>query len=211
MVDSLLGEQAISGGSEAVAYFYCERDQAGDPDEIMRTIVKQLSLRAGSPLPQPVIDAYENRKAGGFASGSLRLEESFKLISSLIEQYSHTTIVIDALDECDVGKRSNFVKVLRRLIGFSPSAPVKIFISSRNDEDIVYQLEKVPNIAIRPKDNFRDIKRFVDSEVSNCISNGKLLRGKASETLKRAMIHKLVGGAHGMYTSRLTPFSSIYL
>ena len=47
---------------------------------------------------------------------------------------------------------------------------VKVFVSSRDDSDIVCRLEKSPNILIDAMDNGQDIDRFVHTEVDKyCI------------------------------------------
>jgi hypothetical protein len=56
VIDALLDDLA---SSQPLAYFYCQRRSAepkqSDPTEILRCIVKQLSLRAsGGPIMDPV-------------------------------------------------------------------------------------------------------------------------------------------------------------
>jgi hypothetical protein len=100
-----------AGQSPPPVFFYCSRNTAengrSDPEAILASIARQLSnLRPESPLLDPAIVAYQKREAAGFASGPLDINESCALIMQLIEHYPLTTIVIDALDECDPEKKS---------------------------------------------------------------------------------------------------------
>lgn len=202
VIDTILQDQQTSGKDDALAYFYCKRDETGPshPEVVLRAIVKQLScLRVGSrlPLQEPVVDAYEARKREGFCSGSLAFQESLDLIISLTGMYRQTAIVIDALDESDAVMRARFLGSLGTIIRSSTSL-VKIFVSSRDDDDIVLRLEQVPNVYIEAKDNIGDIERFVRVEVNRCIEGKMLLRGRVSEELKKDVISVLTSGSHGM-------------
>ena len=97
----------------------------------------------------------------GFISGSLQMDESLNLVLQLIAQYPITTIVIDAIDECDPRKRYKLLKALEKILQNSSSL-VKVFVSSRNDQDIVLRLRHYPNLEIDSRRNVDDIARFVN-------------------------------------------------
>lgn len=201
VVDTILHDQKTSTTDAAVAFFYCRRDETGpsDPEIILRAIVKQLSyLGDDSPLRKPVMGIYEARKRDGFSAGPLGFQESLDLIISLVPDYQQATIVIDALDESDPVKRQRFLRALEQIVRCSAGL-VKVFISSRDDDDIVLRLEKVPNLYIEAADNIGDLERFVRAEVSQCIEQQVLLRGRVSDELKNNLISVLINGAHGMY------------
>lgn len=178
---------------------------------MMSTLVKQLScLGGGSALRKEVIDVYEARKKSGFSSISLAFNESLRLIHLLVETYQQTTIVVDALDECDPLKRKGFLDSVKIIVN-SPSTGriVKVFISSRNDNDIVLRLDEVPNLWIEAKDNQEDIRRFVQEEVTRCIEDQELLYGNVTNELKQKIITSLTNGSQGMYMpprEDLSPF-----
>lgn len=164
----------------------------------MNTIVKQLSSpQDGLPLRKEVVSVYEARKKSGFSSKSLAFQESLDLIISLANTYLQTTIVVDALDEYDPEKRKRFLHSLQTIISDSSSL-VKIFVSSRDDSDIVLRLEDVPNLSIEAKDNEEDIQKFVQQEITRCIKDKELLRGKVDEKLKEKIIASLTNGSQGM-------------
>jgi hypothetical protein len=118
------------------------------------------------------------------------------------------TIIIDALDECDPARRHELLTGLDNIIQQSASL-VKVFVSSRDDNDIVCQLNHSPNLFIRASDNSEDIERFVHSEVAQCIKDKRLLSGRVSEGLKSRIIATLSDGAQGMLvyaSSMISPY-----
>ena len=110
----------------------------------------------------------------GFASGSLNIDESRLLILQPAECYSLITIVIDALDECDLEKRTDLLETLESILQESSSL-VKIFVSSRDDQDIVLHLRDYPNLELSSEMNKDDISSFVSAETYNLIKRKKLL------------------------------------
>lgn len=161
--------------------------------------MRQLScLELGSEFLQPIVDKYQERKKEGFVTGPLDADECRDLIIQLLPNYRQSNIVIDALDECDKQTRSKLLSVLATIMESMPDL-VKIFISSRDDDDIVLKLNRRPTIRISSKDNSGDIERFVQSEIEKRISSRELLHGKVSESLKGHVIKTLINGADGMF------------
>jgi hypothetical protein len=107
------------------------------------------------------------------------------------------TIIIDALDECDPEERYNWLSALDTIVSQSASL-IRLFVSSRNDGDIVCQLEESPNIFIRASDNFTDIARYVQEEVSKAIKQKRIVRGNVSPETKQLIIETLITGSQGM-------------
>ncbi|KAL0632096.1 hypothetical protein Q9L58_009028 [Maublancomyces gigas] len=210
VIDRLMRQQEkSSSGSQALAYFYCRRGETGptNPELVMSAIVKQLScLKAGLALQTAVLSTYNAKKEAGFSSNSLEFQESLNIIISLTSIYSETYIVIDALDECDPLKRRRFLASLETIIK-SSSGLVKIFVSSRDDDDIVRRLHGVPNLWIEAKDNRNDIQRFVEREISRCITQGDLLNGVVEDEMRTRIIKTLIEKSHGMYNSHYPPVS----
>ena len=119
---SIVIEDAINsfhaGYNPQPVFFYSSRNTAepgrSDPKAILASLARQLScLEPGKPLLKPTLDLYKKKEAEGFASREQRIEESCALIIQLTKQYPLTTIVIDALDECDPGKRRDLLKALK--------------------------------------------------------------------------------------------------
>lgn len=191
------------GQSPPPAFFYCSRNTAepmrSNPDSIVASIARQLSnLEPEHPLLPPVVAAYTKREKEGFASGSLDIEESRALILQLVEQYQLTTIVIDALDECDPERRADLLESLEEILQESTSL-VKIFVSSRDDQDIVLHLRHYPNLELSSDKNKDDITSFVRAETHDLIRRRKLLKYSSNkENLKAEIIKQVTKGADGM-------------
>jgi hypothetical protein len=186
------------------AYFYCSRNPAepgrSNPEAILASIVRQLSsIGPGQAILPPVVDIYKEREAEGFASGPLSTSDSVHIIELLSEYYPVMIIIVDAVDECDFEKRASLLEALESILQNS-FGMVKIFVSSRDDHDIVCHLEIYPNLRIASEKNKEDIKSFVEAETEVLISKRKLLRYSSAITqLKTAIKKKVCLGAEGMY------------
>ncbi|KAI5839121.1 hypothetical protein DFP73DRAFT_599118 [Morchella snyderi] len=191
--------QSLPQSEGPVVYFYCKRDdpQRRSPEVIMQAILKHLCL-ALKNLPNMVVQEYDKRKEKGHAAGSLGFTECRNLVASLLNVYSHTTIVIDALDESDPDDRWRLLESFENIID-SATSPVKIFVSSRDDTDIKRRLGKVPNHYIDAKDNTGDIERFVVREVTSAIDQKRLLYGTISDSLREKIIHTVAERSNGMF------------
>lgn len=202
MIDDIKNRK--SSAPVALAYFYCRRNNSEHdrqaPEAILRAIVKQLAQpKAGSPLQTTVVNEYKRRGEDGFSEGLLQLETSQDIILALSRVYPETIIVLDALDECDPQKRDKLIESLQ-VIKEESNNLVKIFISSRDDDDIVYQLlDTASDVRIRASDNSADIELFVRTEVSECIRRGKLLpRQELGHTFRLQIEDALIARADGM-------------
>ena len=193
-----------AGQSPPPVYFYCSRNSGepgrSDPAAILSSIVRQLSCaEPGLPLLPPVIEKYE-KKGQGFISRGLRIEECCELITELIEYYPMTTIVIDALDECDPEKRDMLLDAMESLLHNSSLGLLKVFLSSRDDQDIVCTLREYPNLDLVSSRNSPDIEAFVREETNKLVKKRRLLRNSdAKEALKVLIIEEVSKGADGMF------------
>jgi hypothetical protein len=167
----------------------------------MRSILKQLScLKLQLPVREPVASTYKQKKEDadndGCEPAKLTLEECVEHILALLE-INPATIIIDALDECDPARRHELLLALFRIHEESASL-VKVFVSSRDDQDIVRQLDKSPDVFIHATDNYEDIENFVYIQVNKSIKDKTLLSGNVTEELKNRIICSLIEGAQGM-------------
>jgi hypothetical protein len=214
---SILIQQMISDFNRGInpqpVYFYCKRNAAekerSDPSAVLWSVVRQLStLEAGGPILEPVIRKYLEKKREGFLSGPLSLDDSISLIVELCALRPLTTIIIDALDECDVARRYDLIKALQTVIHESRDL-VKLFISSRDEDTIVCHLKDCPNLEIEASKNQSDIENFVRTEIASRIKTKRLLKGNVSLDLQEHIVEKLCSGAQGMlvplYSCRLLP------
>lgn len=203
LIERFKAMHKLTGSSPLLAYFYCSRDTAeperADPGEVLRSILEQLSSSdMDAPLRQPAVLAYRERKreARGRKPEKLSLEESAEVILQILEE-NPAIIVIDALDECDAIGRHDLIRSLREIIRESASI-VKIFLSSRDDKDIVKQMATASEVYIKAEDNSKDIEDFTKFEVGRAIQQMRILNGEVSETLKVDIIETLNSKANGM-------------
>jgi len=204
---SIVVEDALrdfaAGRGPRPAFFYCSRSAAeparSDPKLILACLARQLSnIDAGQPVPEPTLQIYEKKEAQAFASGSLTIVESCDLIVQLTRVFPLMTIVIDALDECNPDKRADLLDALEAILRDSKNI-IKIFVSSRNDQDIIFHLKPYPNLEISSDRNSDDIKSFVETETKRLIQRGKMLRNSSSKKdLEQIVVRKVVEGASGM-------------
>ncbi|PVG00856.1 hypothetical protein CPB86DRAFT_812717 [Serendipita vermifera] len=189
-----------------VAYFYCLRDTArperAEPEEILRAILKQLVCgipenRADNPVEKSYSSLKKEAMKRGEEPGPLSLQICVGLLLEITSQYP-ATIIIDALDECRRDKRHELLKALDRLLQRADN-PTRIFVSSRNDEDLVLRMRFRSNIIIEASKNTVDIQRFVHEQVEEAVRDRKLLRGTVEPDLKARIIKELEKGARGMF------------
>ena len=155
---------------EALAYFYCDRNQADrqSPEQVMRSFVRQLSTPRDSDMIPTCIDkCYSGKERPGFASSSLTFQECSALVRELVAMYTKVTLILDALDECDRSTRHDLVNEIDDLVSRSASCVVKVFISSRPDRDIQHRFRVGPNVCIRATDNGEDIRKFIVHTIDN--------------------------------------------
>lgn len=185
--------------NEALAYFYCSRTTNDtlqrDPRAILLSVLRQLA----SPFPDlpfkpPVLSVYQREVSRGSQGAQLSIDEITALLTDLVQNhYARVTLVIDALDECDVGRRAQLLDIITKLT-YNPQSIVKTLVSSRNDPDIERHFSKIPNLSITSAENAGDIMTFVNSELSQ-----RLLMGKASKHLKKRVGDELNRKANGVF------------
>lgn len=201
VVDTFLQNQAVPGNSEALAYFCCKQGEVrlSNPEAILRSLVRQLSFKGTGPaLHKPTNAAFETSMTEKAFDDGLGIKQCVSLIINLINFNLQTTIVIDALDECNNDLRHDLFLALKK-IKMTSTSLVTIFLSSRKDDDIELEFRSEPNISIDMKYNTPDIELYVREEVAHCIDEKKLLRGNVDGALKELVISSLLTSAAGMY------------
>jgi len=104
---------------------------------------------------------------------------------------------LDALDECSPEDRRILLDALREILQ-QTSSDTRLFISSRDDQDIKVELTVEPAIEVRAAQNTRDVDLFIENEVSRA-ARRTILYGNADQDLIRMIKDVLKKGAAGMY------------
>ena len=191
------------GQNTRLAYFYCSRNNQeparSSPEAILASLARQLqSLENDTSIPWPALTLYRSKETEGFISGNLTVEETSDLLVDLIACSSSTTLVLDALDECNRENRGILLDALQEILVKSAGV-AKVLVSCREEGDLVYELRKHPGLKISSDKNSRDISAFVRTETQRLVDKGRLLRhSHAKEELKTLIITKLIDKADGM-------------
>ncbi|KAK5441925.1 hypothetical protein LTS15_011190 [Exophiala xenobiotica] len=199
LVSSVISTLTAKEPHTPLAFFFCSRgeNERRDPTTIARTLVKQLASLSEETM-RPLALEYDRQEQSGFSDGPPSLDRCQELILEILAISKRVILVIDALDECHLGTRGLLLKMLQN-VSRTTGGETKCFVASRNDDDIVLQLEGVPNHYIKPTDSQTDIHRFVETIVTAAIRDRRLLRGKVSDELKRQIVRELSRGARGMF------------
>ncbi|KAM0550838.1 hypothetical protein ACHAPJ_008701 [Fusarium lateritium] len=202
-IDLEIARKAEQGTTAApMAYFYCSRNSAeagrSEPEEVLRCIARQLC----GDDPEKVVDEdllhlWENTGKPQIGQKKLDVEAAMRLILKTLAS-NPATIIIDALDELQADKRHEIFDSLDQIVKQSPNV-VKVFLTSRNDGDIVCRLNNTPNIYISAQENQADIERFIEAELDKTIAQKRLLRGVVSVEVRRQVTVTLNHGAQGMF------------
>ena len=186
---------------EALAYFYCDRNQADrqSPEQVMRSFARQLSTpRDSDMIPSCIEKCYSEKEKPGFASSNLTFQECCALVRELATMYTKITLVLDALDECDRSTRQDLITEIDDLVSSSTSCVIKVFISSRPDRDIKYRFQVGPNLCISATDNGSDIKKFITNAIDNSPKYW-LAEVTSAPGLQEEIVNTLHEKADGMY------------
>lgn len=211
VIEHFITEISTYADAAPIAYFYCARNtaepQRSDPAEILLSILKQLMCcKLNWQMESSTAEEYKKRKLEADRDGSdiarLDVDEAALKILDLTKNMP-VTIFIDAIDECRSDLRYQLLQALEILLHESINI-VKVFVSSREDADIVLKLRKSPNIYINVDDNTDDINRYVEAEIQKAIDDGRLLKGRVSPQLRCRITTSLTMKSQGMYVITLT-------
>ena len=121
VVDAFLEESSGQTSPAPIAYFYCTKNSAeaerSNPDEIMRSILRQLTVSDGSSstVHESVLREFEHRQAeakvDGFGVRRLQTAECVRIIL-VTTAANPATIVIDAVDEIQASSRHVLLSAL---------------------------------------------------------------------------------------------------
>ncbi|EPE06550.1 nacht and ankyrin domain protein [Ophiostoma piceae UAMH 11346] len=193
VVDHLQDELRQSN-DEGFAFFYCDRNEEEyrKPLSVLQSFTRQLSTPPGRPgdMQTCLRDVWRtSREAGRSMSYNMCKSQLLKSV----DMYSRTTLVLDALDECERVSRASLIDAIEYLISES-KMPIRVFISSRPDSDIRALFTKLPSIEMQATDNQDDIILFVHEEIAKH-HRWKTMR----KHVKEGIIKTLLAQSHGMF------------
>lgn len=193
VIDEIRCSLESNTNDEGMAFFYCNRNEPDrqDPLMVLRSFVRQLSTISNREgFMQKRLRQYYMQARQRASEPTMADCKEFLL--EFINLYPKTTLILDALDECDKQKRSLLIEALDYLLE-KATRPVKIFISSRPDGDIRDSFKTRDNIEIQATDNRDDISRFVQTEITKHRQWHKM-----STELQHELIQTLQDRSQGM-------------
>ena len=175
----------------SVAYFYCKHgDAARDScDGIFRAILAQLLVQNEDIVP------YFNSHLLALTRDPLKSEGLGSLVEAVLGVLGLVYLVIDGLDEIDRNERNRFLSTILPLVKAQLGgdegcrARIKLFISSRGEDDIRTNLNSIGRTWRKPYeittgDNHEDIAFYVSfrvQELQNKFGIDDLRREKISK------------------------------
>ncbi|CAI6094410.1 unnamed protein product [Clonostachys chloroleuca] len=160
-------ERLEGGGTNCgLAYFYCDRNDIDrrQPITILSSLVRQLASPIGrvDEVHQSILDLDKKLRSEGLI---MDLQLCQDALVELATSYQYSSIVLDALDECDEKTRSQLMGCLSKTL--SRCRNLKIFVSSRMEYDIKQYFKSQPTITIRATDNQTDIEAFIRGKLTS--------------------------------------------
>lgn len=181
---------------EALAFFYFSRNDASRNSGLacLRSLVRQLFTHASCPgkILTPMKTLYDDCTSKG---RSLSPDLCGAQLVKSMDLFSRITIVLDALDECNEDDREGLVKTLTSLTGNS-SRPLRIFISSRPDEQIREAVYDQASLEVSMEANHDDIAKFILGEINSPDKNKQWKRIK--KNLRDEVVSTLIEKSQGM-------------
>ncbi|KAJ5701694.1 hypothetical protein N7488_009242 [Penicillium malachiteum] len=189
VIDAFLAEHSLSTHSAPIAYFYCGDSRFGkkwaDPAEVMRTMVRQLTV-----IDKTNFKIHE-------AIPKLQCDECANLILTILGA-NPAVIIADGIDEIEEHSRHEFLNAINRIKDESASV-FKVFLTSRDHNNIFAALRDIMTIHVQEVDNRPDMELYVRHCVATAVFTRNLLNGSVSDDLLKQVISFLLDKAGRMF------------
>ncbi|TEY50790.1 hypothetical protein BOTCAL_0272g00020 [Botryotinia calthae] len=193
-------ENRIASTGGGLAYFFCNRDEDDrrSSSPILRSLVRQLATTSSmdksirGSLHRLWKKSMKDNLDFGRSDCQSQLSESF-------DTYSTTFVVLDALDEVNKEDLRIILEDIRNTT-LKTENIVKLFVASRPEIDIPYN--PWPTVTIQARDNFEDIKKYVEGEVEKFIDDfhyDRPVEGSAVMIMKTQIIGDILGKCDNMF------------
>jgi hypothetical protein len=165
VVDYVKQTLNTSQHDEGFAFFYCNRSGPSmqDPIVVLRSFVRQLAGKAFDEpglIQRSLVQKCNTAKREG---RELSYRDCRELILESLNLYSKTTIILDALDESDIGTY-NLCTILIEIMEESRK-PVKVFISTRPDREYLKAFGNKCIITVDSSNQQGDIEQFLAAKL----------------------------------------------
>ena len=177
--------------SIGIAYLYCNfrRRDEQKADDLLASLLKQLS-QGQSSLPDNVRALYgqhEKKRTRPL------IDEISRAIQSVAAMYSRVSIIVDALDECQVsdGCRS---KLLSEIFDFQAKCGANVLATSRFIPEIAEKFKGSTSLEIRASDG--DVRKYLEGHMSQLPSFVS-----RNIDLQEEIVSGIVQAVDGMYVA----------
>jgi hypothetical protein len=194
-----------------LAFYYCAYDNALNPSserpfshaKIFRAIIGQLALLPGDDTygaPARIAEEVEIAFDSAVALSGLQnppplgRDEAIKLLVNLVRSLDETTIILDALDECQ--KYIEFLSLLRDLNDPIGTENLRFLFSSQYVVPVESYFPKSQKAVAGGKESIPDMISFVAGWLQNFKRSWS---GTMDESLSNDMINTLSNRAEGMH------------
>ena len=187
---------------EGFAFFYCKQTEENRRvalpilQSLLRQLVAPKYLLSTATHPGIHSDIERLYKESELKGSGWTLNLCQQHLALLINLYPRTTLVLDALDECNTADRTVLLNTFDSLAR-DVLKPLKIFISSRPEGDIRQRLISLPNIKITASHNTEDISKFIAERMHSQSPWTPVLARNAS--LRQEVLETLIQKSEGMF------------
>ncbi len=177
-----------------VTYYYCDHAEKAslEPAFILGALVRGL-LRNYN-IPEEVGQLIERHFLDG--KRTPEMSDVFQVLMQTVCWFQNVIFVIDGIDEVDKADRDTILRCLKTLIS-CPGLSVKVFITSREDQNVLSILSPLPEASFRvsvlESTTADNIESYVRDSVESMLP--VLLR---NANLKEEVVQTLITGAKGM-------------
>ncbi|KAL2793217.1 hypothetical protein BJX66DRAFT_232430 [Aspergillus keveii] len=196
--------RAFHDEQEQVAYFYCnKRNGAGSSVlDILRSLVRQLAYTSKHmKVDDHIKSLWKSRSSPD--TDLLTLRECKQIFSRLLGESSYTTtLLIDALDECEkpqqlLSELKEISDALQKItVG---SGTVRAFLSSRNDVDVARIFPSCESVNITPTLVSEDFGYFVSRFVEIQCARGHELGDEENAAIRQRLIQSVTARGQGSF------------
>jgi hypothetical protein len=182
-----------------VAYHYCDyADNVSlEPAFILGALLQ--ALLQGYEIPDEVGHLIALHYRDG--ERTPETNEVFQILLQAVYWFQSVILVIDGIDEVDEPDRNTILKCLKTLMS-CPGVSVKVFVTSREDKDVLPILSPLPEACFRvhvPESaTTKSIYCYVRDSVESMLYARRLAINPGNLELKMEVIRKLTVGARGM-------------
>ena len=185
-IDQLREEHESDKSAVAFFYFSYAKAQSYSMEYILGSIIRQLLGSQERPIPQEILQSYQNHRDGKLPSW----EELHAAFLQTLNEFETVHFVFDAIDEMNVGTRASFLEFTGNL---QKLPKVRLLSTSRpHRQGICTVFEICPKINVEAGGD--DLRTYIRSQ-----RDTRKFFSLLDEEFKAAIYDRLVQSAQGIF------------